>query len=362
MLSLLSVLSSATSSNVSSSELTISHTHPKINYLGRFLPTPNSTSFAWTHTQISINATGLTKVVAKLSGGKKGSRFVVIIDEEIGEPFIVTSDLDTYALTPKKLSPSIYHTISLLKISEDQTQHNSKGASTFESFRINGDADLVDFNNRETKIHFIGDSDTAGWCSNGSPTSSNNFLKTQNSHITWSSQLSKQLNADLETVTAISGIGVMDWPIQDYIDNTITFDDSSSWDWSRSTPDAVVILIGPNDDSSKTVKFTKAYNELLDVIVERYSDSEPKIINVCGGSINGLDPCSTISTIVDSFNSKRSDNFKAYYTSIKEDTWKTINKRKNGFEGCDEHYNEKGHEALMKDIVDDVKSFMAEGR
>ena len=160
------------------------------------------------------------------------------------------------------------------------------------------------------------------------------------------------LNAESYT-TAISGIGVMDWPIQQYLDNTITFDSTSAnaWDWSSPSglPDAVVVLIGPNDDSSKTSKFKKAYLNLVTMLKDesRYGTEMP-IIHVCGGSGNGLDPCDAIEEVVGSEN----------IVSIKQKDWNMINSKNSGYLGCDSHYNKAGHQVLMEDIVEKVERLL----
>ena len=45
--------------------------------------------------------------------------------------------------------------------------------------------------------------------------------------------LSRALDAEM-SATAISGIGVLSWPIQQYLDYTLTFDtDGEKWDYTK---------------------------------------------------------------------------------------------------------------------------------
>ena len=89
--------------------------------------------------------------------------------------------------------------------------------------------------------------------------------------------------------------------------------------------------------------------------------ARPKIISVCGGSLNGLDPCDDIQTAHAKFN-KAQSAFVASYVSITKPHWKEINgpngKGKSAYNGCDGHYNAKGHAVLMNDILPDVKSIL----
>ena len=115
------------------------------------------------------------------------------------------------------------------------------------------------------------------------------------------------------------------------------------WNYSAWVPDAVVILIGPNDEmrdgsisrSSPPIRpgsnsssadgrpkgFIKAYLSLLNQVAENYEGVTvpPKIIHVCGGSLNGLDPCSDIQNANDQFNAGMHHQGKpmvGYYTTI----------------------------------------------
>jgi len=76
-----------------------------------------------------------------------------------------------------------------------------------------------------------------------------------------------------------------------------------------------VILIGPNDENVNSLKrggldisglayntsagkkkFVEAYLGLMNQVAKNYAAAAtpPKIVHVCGGSLNGLDPCDDI--------------------------------------------------------------------
>ena len=74
------------------------------------------------------------------------------------------------------------------------------------------------------------------------------------------------------------------------------------------------MLIGPNDPSTRSHfedKFITAYTELMAQIADKYAYAEvkPKIISVCGGSINGLDPCPNIQIAIANYNADDDNNF-----------------------------------------------------
>ena len=86
------------------------------------------------------------------------------------------------------------------------------------------------------------------------------------------------------------------------LDFTLGFDSTGGkWNYSSWVPDAVVILIGPNDERRRlqqtadggsrgqNSKFITDYLQLLTQIAKNYKGVPvpPKIVHVCGGSLNG---------------------------------------------------------------------------
>lgn len=69
-------------------------------------------------------------------------------------------------------------------------------------------------------------------------------------------------------------------------------------------------------------------------------------------------PTTTSTTTAAEITSDRTDGFEGSYVSIDSDDWSTINKEKNGYLGCDDHYAPNGHAVLEGDIVDGVKTVM----
>eukprot|EP00966_Prymnesium_polylepis_P331554 7387130-Prymnesium_polylepis.1 len=189
-------------------------------------------------------------------------------------------------------------------------------------------------------------------------------------------------------VEAISGYGVtpQSTPLQPHAVRTHAFDESSSWDFTRWTPDATVFLIGPNDErrrrmqqqeeaSAPTVPltadqargrtFVRDYLEMLRVYVNAYAHlaraHRPRMIHVCGGSINGFDPCADIRDAIGQFNAAHAaDGWISNYTSVTKAHWHMINADDgaSAYNGCDTHYNGKGHQVIAEDIIADVRRFV----
>ena len=183
-----------------------------------------------------------------------------------------------------------------------------------------------------------------------------------------------------DDVIAFEGVTSKSSPIQKVLDYTLGFDKDLTWDYTQWVPDAVVILIGPNDEEPllaaennmtnpsglKSSKFVAAYLQLLEMVATNYKSAPtpPKMVHVCGGSLNGLDPCNDIKTANDQFNSGgRTNGIKGYFTSITTEHWNLINGKghssgKTAYNGCDGHYNIKGHGILAGDIIPQFKKIM----
>eukprot|EP00927_Polykrikos_kofoidii_P050333 TRINITY_DN44245_c0_g1_i1.p1 TRINITY_DN44245_c0_g1~~TRINITY_DN44245_c0_g1_i1.p1 ORF type:complete len:483 (-),score=68.27 TRINITY_DN44245_c0_g1_i1:30-1421(-) len=313
--------------------------------------------FGWVGTQVACRFKG-TSIAAQLMGSKGGDRFLTILDgHPHGDPFVVprSADLSSFVLADGLVDGE--HSVVLWKVTEDTTSECTEESAAFGGFTatqfLSAPAPRV------RRFEFIGDADTTGWCVDGNKTSGDERTKTQNAWKTWAAQLARDLNADF-VAEAVSGIGVKDWPIQTYLANTLPFCNESAWNSSRQQiPDAVVLLIGPNDNNPESKEFAEAYTQLMEDVVSLYKGAvtPPKIIHVCGGSMNGFDPCKTIKAANSRFNVNRSDAFKGYYTSMSKDSWDTINSDSK-YQGCGSHYNEKGHEVLKNEIIDQVRNIV----
>ena len=163
---------------------------------------------------------------------------------------------------------------------------------------------------------------------------------------------------------AIRGMG-------DYIDRVNPFEPASPANeykyGDHRTPGAILLLIGPNDFNSTAKptywslgQFKAAYRQMLEsrTRVYRHAVVKPKLISVCGGSINGLQPCPYIREVVEEFNhAARSDGFRAFYTTVESDVWHSINNNTK-YNGCNEHYNPRGHGVVASQIAPQVAQIM----
>jgi len=180
----------------------------------------------------------------------------------------------------------------------------------------------------------------------------------------WAGELGILTGAEL-MVEAIGGTGVTDSAYNNIfptMDNTLTFDPTHKWDSTQWTPDAIVLLIGPNDDSS-TVEFATAYSKMLNDRATAYAAAatKPKLINICGGSGNGWVTCEHVKVASDKFNADAAHpGFVSYYLSMTHENWKMMNE--NGspskYTEADAHYNMAGVNVLLGDILAPMQEIM----
>ena len=352
-----------------------------VQYIGRFdTRNPARPAFSWSAAQVALTFSGSSTLRANFTAPGPGMRVLPIVDGVAQSPLVWGADkgdddddgehkrLTESQVVASGLSTTGSHTVTLWKITEDTAGSDGKrkveGSAYFHGFGLDAGAKLLTPPARPSRrLEFIGDSDTAGWCADGHPKGNTDTAhKFQNAHDTWAAQLAGALDAEM-FVEAISGwgVGAGASAIQKNLPNTCNFDASSPWDYARWVPDAVVMLIGPNDESFLARRFgsganngngttasysgsnfIKQYTDLLDYVAGAYAaaPAAPKIISVCGGSLNGLDPCEDIQTAQKAFNQKQS-KVVASYVSITKAHWTEINgpngKGTSEYNGCDGH-------------------------
>lgn len=403
----------AISAVVLASALYLPSTHPNVSYLGRFMQVPSGARCAWTHSTVRLAFTG-TSVNGSLQGGDAcnlcdgstlplcGDRFAVYVDGSLhGKPFRATNEgMISYVLADRLTDAP--HTLELIRLTEDNTLTGARiadpftsGASTFGGFSLNPGATTRKWElNQKTpplRLHFIGDSDTAGWCADGLPGAEHHIVNAskhhcpnelENSAEAWAARVAAALGADTELVaTAVTGAGVRGFPIQQYLDWVLprhTYGHTSEkYKWEEFAPDAVVILLGANDKVAKNdTGFVADYAGLLTMLAARYAymgarGGEPtRFISVGGGSSNGLTPELTAGILAAhaKYEAEARENAsktpgapappKAYYTEPGNATWWEINKDPSVYKGCNGHYSPKGHQVLADAVIADIKRFL----
>jgi lysophospholipase L1-like esterase len=309
---------------------------PNIEYIGRFdFRNPKSVRFDWPGVQIRARFEG-TSCSIKLKDGSND--YNVFIDGRQHRVFQTTSD--TIYVLANGLENKV-HTLLVTKRTEALF-----GVAAFEGFILDAGKSLVKPGERERrKIEFIGDSFLAGFGSEGDSPDCMFSRETQNSYLSFGSQLARRLDADYSVIAA-SGYGVVknfgdslrlsDFPLPYYYPRVI-MNDTLPWNFKRWQPDAVVIRLGRNDYWQKPhprrEMFKTAYMDFIREIRNRYPDAH--IFALCG-PIRKDPHCEYIRSVVREFNEMSGDN-KIHF--VKLDI--TFNQKRDF--GCEKHPNRFGH-------------------
>ncbi|NLD46374.1 MAG: acetyl xylan esterase [Clostridiaceae bacterium] len=277
---------------------------PGIGYTGRFdFSDSKGPRFAWTASTITANFEG-TEVKATIKS-QGDNWFNVIIDGVVKTPININNTTKTITLASGLSNGK--HNVTLFKRTEAQV-----GVTQFLGFDFGSGKLLAPPPEAERKIEFIGDSITCAYGNEGTDKSQPFTPPNENSYMSYASITCRALNAD-QICVSYSGKGV----VSNYGGNTnelmpflyprIMPQESTTWDYSKWTPDVVVINLGTNDFSVSAPgesSFVNAYKDLVKKVRSQYPDAHifctmgPMLwgdsITICRGYLN---------KVVDSYNS-----------------------------------------------------------
>ncbi len=240
VLSLLMLLVACTTSK----NVQVTPDNQALDYVGRInFENPQSPEIYWSGSSVSINFKG-SAISAKLVDEYGLSYFNVVIDNDSVYPLKLTKDTSSYVLADS-LDANIPHTISLVKRNEWVT-----GKTQLLGFDISHGEILPASPKRDKLIEFYGNSITAGYAIENLTGGDSPDSTYTNNYKTYAALTARHFNADLHCIVR-SGIGIQvswDRPIMPEIYNRLNPVDSTSlWDFSKVTPDLVVINLMQND-------------------------------------------------------------------------------------------------------------------
>lgn len=227
------------------SQLQIKPNNEKITYMGRVAVNEESSTFYWPGTSATINFIGTSIKVTMKSLREKGF-FYAIVDNNEANAFKFGSDTIKKTITLAENLPNGKHSLKLYKIS------NQNSANICYGFEIGGKAKLRNPSKLpKRKIEFYGNSITAGHGVDFPKEMKNSGLpEYYNNYYTYAALTARHFKAQSSFI-AWGGIGIMvSWFPQimpEVYDRINPFDATSKWDFSKYTPDVVVINLFQND-------------------------------------------------------------------------------------------------------------------
>jgi len=218
----------------------------EVSYMGRVEKVENQyAKIYWPGTSVTINFKG-TELKAVLKNGKEETYFYAIVDGNEKEAKKVKADTVQSSILLATGLKNTNHSVQLFKLSNNTSYTDFYGFELVDGSTVLNPAPLP-----KRKIEFYGNSITAGHGvdvlpgqdDSGSPEYFNNYW-------TYAALTSRHFNAQYSCISR-SGIGVMvSWfPIimPEMYDRLNPEDPTSKWDFSKYTPDIVVINLFQND-------------------------------------------------------------------------------------------------------------------
>ncbi|MCS0627902.1 GDSL-type esterase/lipase family protein [Telluria mixta] len=219
----------------------------KLLYTGRVdFTNPKAPVITWPSTSVAGNFTG-TSLAVTLDDEKGKNYFNVFIDGPDGAPLILQADQGskTYAVA-SGLAPG-RHSFLITKRTEGE-----EGATVLRGLELADGGQLLPPPPRPVRrIEFFGDSITSGMGDEAPMNGRDDMGRDKNSYLSYAAVTARALDAELH-MTSQSGIGVMiSWfpfTMPDFYDQlSAVGNNDTRWDFTRWTPDVVVVNLLQND-------------------------------------------------------------------------------------------------------------------
>ena len=199
----------------------------------------------WPGTSVTINFKG-TEIKAILKNGIEDTYFYAIVDGKENEAKKIKADTIQSSIMLAQGLLNTKHTLQLFKLS------NNTSYTFFYGFEIPDGSTIMDANPLpQRKIEFYGNSITAGHGVDVLPGHDDSGATEYfNNYLTYAARTARHFKAQYSCISR-SGIGVMvSWfPIimPEMYDRLNPEDPTSKWDFTKYTPDIVVINLFQND-------------------------------------------------------------------------------------------------------------------
>jgi len=221
----------------------IKNDDPHIHYMGRTYQKDGATILSWPGTSVSINFNG-TGVNVTLGDENGQNYYNVIIDGNADRSFRTKIGKNNYTLAEGL--PAGNHTLQLFKRTEWVM-----GRSWFFNFELTGGGKILPApETKKRKIEFYGNSITCGYAVEDLSGQDRGTSPYENNYLSYAAITARNYNAEYSCI-ARSGIGLMishyHQIMPEMFHLTDGADPDSEWDFSKFTPDVVVINLFQND-------------------------------------------------------------------------------------------------------------------
>ena len=226
-----------------SAQTIVKSNDPHIHYMGRVDVQDTAAVLSWPGSSVKINFEG-TGISALLKDEKADNYYNVIVDDHVVSVLHFEKEKKLYNLVSGL--PAGKHNLELFKRTEWEM-----GKTWFYRFELDKNSKILYPDSiKKKKVEFFGNSITCGYADEDTSGKDRGISEYENSYISYAAITARHYNADFNN-TSKSGIGVtVSWfplimpEMYDRLDGT---DPKSKWDFSKYTPDLVVINLFQND-------------------------------------------------------------------------------------------------------------------
>jgi lysophospholipase L1-like esterase len=315
-----------------------------IRYVGRFdNRDPAGPRCAWSNSAVRLKFSG-TALNVKLADTHE-NQWQVTID---GKPAPLIKSMGPSAVYPVAAGLAEgEHTVELVKRTEA-----FNGVTQFLGFQVSAGGKLLPVPANRRRIEIIGDSISCGYGNEGKNEQEHYEPSTENGYATYGASAARELGADY---LCVAWSGKKMWPdntIPALYDLTLPDDSKSQWDFSKWTPDVVLINLATNDFGRNKIPdeqgWTKAYETFIARIRKNYPDAE---IYVASGSMMGDWDEQKPLTVLKKYLAKIVADRKAAGDAKVHEIDFAQQDRKDGL-GSDWHPSVKTHEIMAKKLVE----------
>ncbi len=258
------IILSALSGSCQDQKKNVPFNSPEIYYEGRIVYKTDAAELSWPGTSVSINFEGKS-ISATLKDLDTANYYNVIVDDKIIAKIHTDTLKRTYILASGL--PGGKHKVELFKRTEWD-----KGKTLFYGFEIPGKAIVLPSPGaKKRKMEFYGNSITCAYAVEDISGKDSWYGYFQNGYLSYAALTARHFDAQLYSISK-SGIGIMlSWfplimpEMYDRLDPT---DSTSKWDFSKYTPDIVVINLFQNDSWIVNMHNNEQF-------VNRFGDKEP---------------------------------------------------------------------------------------
>ncbi len=323
----------------------VSSTDPRIRYVGRFdLRDAAGPRCAWSASAVSLRFRGAALNV-QMNESDNNDEYQVEVDGKAAAALVPKSGTHLYSVFQAAKSGA--HTVRLVKRTEAFF-----GTTQFLGFQLSDGGRLLTLPPPPARrLEIIGDSISCGY-GNEAKDQHERFASTnENAYLSYGAVAARALGAEY---VCLAWSGRTMWPkntMGAIYDLTLPLDPGSQWDFSRWTPDAVVINLSTNDFAGGTPD-QKGWTSAYEAFVARVRRNYPHAALYCATSPMmagkpGATAQSYLTQIVADENAAGDKNVRLLIFETQDG--------KNGF-GADWHPSLKTHQIMADKLAATLRS------